>query len=211
MLWSAIAALIFVPLVLGRLWLSADFVYPLIAIGQITLTLPRHILSHPTALAVEIVQDVVAKPVISSLSTLGRLVAQQLRIRPDSASWRFPSFSLPEHMPRLSTSDSVIATRLGDGAEWIGRLAQLIHQTQRDWSHKVAISQEPSDRALSIAIGYGVAACTLGVVVVLSDADLLSLSTSTREQLRQMGRTAKVNRFRSQGNALTAAFVVHVH
>lgn len=172
---GALTVLVGTPLVVGKIALSVDILRSLYRSYRILYRLTRTITDPVVDICFEIVKEVVAFPLLSSLRALQHILSGKLHI---------PSSRLGTHPPSSTVLDTIAVAKLTNAVSF--------YRSIRQWASTTAASSSLADRVTCVLVGYVLGLTSITLAAAAGEANSSRLSASVRDSLQQYGKFLKL-------------------
>lgn len=176
------------PMWIGRLFLAIDYVRTSVYFSTLVLQGTRVVLDPLLRVTHDIIKEVVVKPALSSLGAFEKIVA-------DSAGLGETSLPKLEWIPTSVREKG--ASKLGDFFAAIGReshdQAIWLHSANREWSARILASNSLASRMTTVAVGYAVAAGTMGMLALNPAGTWGNVGDAIRQSIQRHSQFVKVS------------------
>ncbi|WVN91117.1 uncharacterized protein L203_106367 [Cryptococcus depauperatus CBS 7841] len=194
---GAVSVLIGFPMILGKIFLSVDFVRSFISIFSRVLYIIRKITNPVVDVVLEIVKDVVVLPLFASIRAAEKIIARKLGLE---LSHRLGS-PIGFIQSRISTTnESTVAQgrlleKSGDLLAVFGQGCYDFYNASLLWQHRIATSQTVSGRAGCALAGYLVLAASIVLVAIAGEAGMSRAAAELSASMKQHSNFVKVSFF----------------
>ncbi|WVQ64153.1 uncharacterized protein L199_002314 [Kwoniella botswanensis] len=173
---AAISIFIGLPLLIGKMFMSTDIIRTVLSTAGRTLYLIRKVTDPIVDIIFEIVKEVVALPMITSIRAAETILARKLGLSDGGA--RRDVLSKLTSIISLNTSTTTSSSAandeeqgrhiglLGDGLAWVGQYAYDFYTAYVAAKRRISISHSVSHRLITVSSGYGVAAAIVGLIAL---------------------------------------------
>ncbi|OXG23731.1 E3 ubiquitin-protein ligase MARCH6 [Cryptococcus neoformans Ze90-1] len=181
-----------VPMLIGKLFLSFDFIRTALGVSSKILIIIRKVTDPVVDIVLEIVKDVVVLPLMASGRAAEKIVAKKLGLevgyRLGSSSGGFSRLTAGESASRLSP----ILEKASDYIATFGQFCYDSYNSILTFEHHIATSTSFSGRAACIATGYAFVASLVTLTAIAGKARLTRTATEFAETLNQHSNFVKV-------------------
>nr|XP_018259002.1 uncharacterized protein I303_08544 [Kwoniella dejecticola CBS 10117]OBR81160.1 hypothetical protein I303_08544 [Kwoniella dejecticola CBS 10117] len=176
---AAISIFVGLPLLIGKLFLSTDMIRTALSTARRTLHLIRKVTDPVVDIVFEIVKEVVALPVISSVRAVETILARKLGLSDSTPSGQTDILTKIAAFLSFTTSSSTAGEPvasdasqgryiglIGDALAWLGQHAYDTYTCYVAAKRRVSIGNTVSNRMTTVLSGYGVAAAIVGMIAL---------------------------------------------
>ncbi|WWD21007.1 hypothetical protein CI109_105488 [Kwoniella shandongensis] len=199
---AAISVLVGLPMIIGKLFLSIDFVRSTLSIGRRTLHLVRKVTDPIVDVFWEIVKEVLILPLLSSFRAAERIIARKVGLGrqplPPARTNLFSKLtgllttSPPANVTLETSKSQIVMTKVADVLALVGQVAFDSYEVSLAFQHKIATSDRSQDRIWCMLSGYGVAGGVVALIALAGDAGFGSIPAEWARTLKQHGMFLKL-------------------